>query len=563
MTTRPGLFGTRTLFAVMPDWNPAEMIGIIPRPLAFSLYRALITQRVWNKARAQMGYRKLSPTDLMVSIAGRPYIDVRASFNSFIPKCTTTKGQEYCWANSLIEAWLDRLDAHPELHDKIEFAIVPTLLDFNFDTNFYARYGSLLTTSEMQDYRGGLHSLTCHAVSSSSTLDLALNSIEELRQIQIPLLQQQTENTKHKSATDLAVEISTLTQACRKLGTLPFAIIARHAFMAEALLRSAVERGALTPERLAAFKLSTPTISRTFAMDFIRVCQGSLSKKEFLLQYGHLRPSSYDILSPNYAQRKDIFESHDLPPQPEELSPFTLNSLEQRALQQLCDEYELGINPARLQAYAAQAIAGREYAKFIFMRHVSFIIECIASWGTLHELSREDMSLLPMDIILNTLFASLPTDSQSYLRQRSAEGAERYHIAQSFKLSHIIRSTRDVFVVAQHRSEPNFITQLCVEAPCLYFDASCNNCHNLHGSIVCIESADPGYDWIFAHGIAGLVTCFGGANSHMAIRCAEYGIPAAIGCGSLIFEKVCRAAYCRLHCGEKNIAPLILQEQTV
>ena len=30
---------------------------------------------------------------------------------------------------------------------------------------------------------------------------------------------------------------------------------------------------------------------------------------------------------------------------------------------------------------------------------------------------------------------------------------------------------------------------------------------------------------------------YGGANSHMAIRCAEFNIPAAIGCGTLIYDQ--------------------------
>ena len=46
-----------------------------------------------------------------------------------------------------------------------------------------------------------------------------------------------------------------------------------------------------------------------------------------------------------------------------------------------------------------------------------------------------------------------------------------------------------------------------------------------------IESADPGYDWIFLYNIKGLVTMYGGAASHMTIRCNEFGLPAAIGCG--------------------------------
>lgn len=45
------------------------------------------------------------------------------------------------------------------------------------------------------------------------------------------------------------------------------------------------------------------------------------------------------------------------------------------------------------------------------------------------------------------------------------------------------------------------------------------------------------YDYLFSKNIGGLVTQFGGANSHMAIRCAELRIPAVIGCGEQNFEK--------------------------
>ena len=35
----------------MPDWNPAEIIGTGPKPLAFSLYRGLITNDIWARQR--------------------------------------------------------------------------------------------------------------------------------------------------------------------------------------------------------------------------------------------------------------------------------------------------------------------------------------------------------------------------------------------------------------------------------------------------------------------------------------------------------------------------------
>ena len=47
----------------------------------------------------------------------------------------------------------------------------------------------------------------------------------------------------------------------------------------------------------------------------------------------------------------------------------------------------------------------------------------------------------------------------------------------------------------------------------------------LTNKIIIIESADPGYDWIFNYNIKGLITKYGGANSHMAIRSAEKSIP--------------------------------------
>ena len=41
----------KNVFGQMPDWNPAEIIGQNPKPLAYSLYRKLITDKVWAIAR--------------------------------------------------------------------------------------------------------------------------------------------------------------------------------------------------------------------------------------------------------------------------------------------------------------------------------------------------------------------------------------------------------------------------------------------------------------------------------------------------------------------------------
>ena len=54
--SHPFLIGKKTIYGVMPDWNPAEIIGIKPKPLSLSLYRDLITDVTWAYQRNNYGY---------------------------------------------------------------------------------------------------------------------------------------------------------------------------------------------------------------------------------------------------------------------------------------------------------------------------------------------------------------------------------------------------------------------------------------------------------------------------------------------------------------------------
>ena len=67
------LVGKTTHFGVMPDWNPAEIIGIKPKPLALSLYQELITDHVWAENRKLYGYKDLSQFHLMTTFYGTPF----------------------------------------------------------------------------------------------------------------------------------------------------------------------------------------------------------------------------------------------------------------------------------------------------------------------------------------------------------------------------------------------------------------------------------------------------------------------------------------------------------
>ncbi|EHF4665755.1 hypothetical protein J1H27_001777, partial [Campylobacter jejuni] len=124
--SRSRVLGDKAIFGVMPDWNPAEIIGLRPKRLAFSLYKEIITDNIWAYQRDNYGYRDLRSHPLIHSFLGIPYVDVRLSFNSFIPK----KLDENI-AQKLVNFYLDKLNKNHELHDKIEFNIVYSCYDFN------------------------------------------------------------------------------------------------------------------------------------------------------------------------------------------------------------------------------------------------------------------------------------------------------------------------------------------------------------------------------------------------------------------------------------------------
>ena len=62
-----------------------------------------------------------------------------------------------------------------------------------------------------------------------------------------------------------------------------------------------------------------------------------------------------------------------------------------------------------------------------------------------------------------------------------------------------------------------------------------------------------GFDWLFSYPIAGLIPAWGGANSHMAIRAGELGLPAVIGAGEINYKNWSSAKRLHLNCAERRV----------
>lgn len=211
------------------------------------------------------------------------------------------------------------------------------------------------------------------------------------------------------------------------------------------------------------------------------------------------------------------------------------------------------IDAFSLLAYAEKAISGRELCKFHFSKLISKSLDLIGIWSDRIGITREQVSWLEIEEILEVLNRPILSGTQEYFQEKSLFNRSQCHSGRGLKLGYLIRSERDLFVAPLHRSAPNYITQGCASGKVVYLSSFADEASITNGCIVCIESADPGYDWIFSRHIGGLITQFGGTNSHMAIRCAEYGIVAAIGCGEVLFKKILLASKCEIDAEKKQI----------
>ena len=132
---------------------------------------------------------------------------------------------------------------------------------------------------------------------------------------------------------------------------------------------------------------------------------------------------------------------------------------------------------------------------------------------------------------------------------------KEYERNKFIKLPSNIYDENNIYFFSQIKNEPNFTTNKNITADIIILK-ELNKFKNYNNKIVCIENADPGYDFLFSHKIKGLITKYGGVNSHMAIRCNEMGVPSAIGVGDQIFEKILSAQAVQLNCMNKTIKTL-------
>jgi glutamine kinase len=530
----------------MSFWNPAEIIGDRSDNLAYSLYRHLILNKAWNVGLVPLGYKKIE-RDLIIRLGNKSYIEVETSFAALLPENLSNK-----ISRKLISFYIDKLNKTPELHDKIEFEIVHNCFTPN-TINQLKDLKEVLNKQELKIFRDSLILQTQNIFTNYE--QLKINDLKDLKELSIKR-KHSLKKAKNASIKERIKIIVNLLNDARELGTSQFSRMARLAFIGNQYLKGLVSRGIISDNDAEYFLLNIETVASNLSYDFDSVLVKKMTISDFNKFYGHLRPGTYDIKKLPYRKDPSYFTmTNNVTKNIKKEKKIKNKRLEtHHGISKFLKDFEISISKSQLLNFIKETTKYRESFKFEFTKNLSLSLELLAEIGKNLGFTREDLSSLSIE----SLFCLTPSTEVSEivdLWSAQINGKNKNDEIYSYlTLPSLIFDEKDFEIIHSYTSRPNFITNLNIKADLIDLDSlSDKNYDSVSGCIVLLEKADPGYDWIFSKKIAGLITRFGGAASHMAIRCSEFGIPAAIGCGEEIFNKLKTKNMVEINCEEKRI----------
>ena len=526
--------GNYMMFSDMAFWNPSEIIGTSPRTVDYSLYRFIITSKAWNEGLVPMGYRRLDD-ELMYKIGVKPYISLEYSFYSLIP----AKIDEEL-AQKLVSFYSSKLKKDVTAHDKIEFEIVYSSYDFNT----YLRTTELLdygfSSSERKQIAEALKELTFNNVSNYN--EIYVNDTGDIKKLESirKRIKDRYENCSNPQ--ELIKVIIELLENIRRFGTPQFTRQARMAFIARSFCSSLVASGWFVQEDIDNFMKGIATVSSDFEKDYQEYSAGEMTRDDFNSKYGHLRSGTYDIRTDSYNQMVFRPVTGTYKPQKEKAIKTGLN---EEILAKALVSIDFDIPAKDFIHFMTTAIESREYFKFEFTKSLSLAIDLIQSLGKILNIDRNDLSWISVEDLEDCRRLGIK-EIEAFLKNVIKQNQDYYNEYSNIILPDVILNETGISVIPVNKARPNFITSKKVEGEVVNLEHETDE--DLMDKIVMIPKADPGYEWIFTKGIKGFITKYGGMASHMAIRCAEFEIPAAIGCGEKIYNYASGINYMELDC---------------
>jgi len=532
-----------TYFSDMTDWNPAEIIGNNPNPLDYSLYNFLIMKNSWQKGRIQIGYNKNKQQNLMEKFGNKPYVNIIKSFNSLFPNNFSNKLKK-----KLLKFYLQKLKANPHLHDKVEFEILFSCFDFTFEDREKELMKNGFTKNEINNIKIELLKFTNKIL--KDFVNIKRKCIIESKIMEKNRIEIKKTITKNNFDNKLVLKLTkNLLNDCKKYGTTNFSTMARIAFIGNILLKSLEKKKIVNNEFINQLMSSISSPLSEIQNDLKLYHENKINEKLLVNKYGHLRPGTYDIIAERYDENLEFLQNINFSTK----SKLKKQKLSKNFIEKSLQKEGIELTNKEFITFLKDAIRLREVLKFEFTKNLSDSLYFISKIGKKLGFSKNDLAYLEInDIIYSKVNSDIEIKNKWRIKIEKNKKIKK--INEFLILPPIIYNQRDFEIINYNLSEPNFITTQKISKK-IQKISNLNN-KNISEKIIVIENADPGYDWIFTKKPAGLITKYGGIASHMAIRCAELGLPAAIGVGEIIYEKIDDAEKILLDCDNQQIIVL-------
>ena len=408
---------------------------------------------------------------------------------------TKSLSSEEC--ERIVDFQINSLIDNPEYHDKIEFEIAQTSYIFNLEHTLPKIYKEILSKQSSLNWVNDLKSIESNYAKILKQNNLKISKFYKHLNKNINYLDPKTVN------------------AIKKNMALPFAHHARLAFIYFSQLNYFVSNEIISQEDKQDMLNRLTTISSQFTKSLYDLKNKKITYSKFFDLYGHIRPNNYDINSKSIVDEGKDFVNFLIDNLEKEEDNFNNIKDTLVKIEKFFVKAGLSYSSKEWHKMFENSIISRENSKFMYSKAIDMTLKHIQKSNEFdyNNLERLDFGLLLED--KKIIYQDQPQD---------------------YELPDVLINSNDFLFFENLNTKPNFVGQNSTKAKVIIISE--NKTNQLKNKIVLLPNADPGWDWIFNLSIKGLVTKYGGPNSHMAIRASEKNITSVFGTGEELFNQI-------------------------
>lgn len=484
----------------MIDINPAELLGVVPSQLDVSIFKYLFADRIVEKTRREMGYNPLD-VGLLRVVEGKPYVSMRAAAFSLRPHGISDEIYE-----RIVCVYRDMLIKNPTLQTRVEFDV--------FAMSYGEKLERIMHEAKLTDDEKSIvrKAFLCIdevfsqvSVAQTSTFDVFATDYEQL-----------TLDVNSASLIDIFKHVVR--------GTEMFVRVARLAFYWKSKFEELHPKEKLNDLMGGHMRL----VSERLQSDLVACRNGTITKEDVVKQYGHLRPGQFSVFGESYADDPDS---------------YLFSQMEKAEIAHLQKQVHVFEELPEFR-HVITFMEARERMKFLFSQSLHLFSTKLKYQLAQRGISECEASKVSWDELYDCL-------KNSSVPKVSCAAAKLTVLMPDV----IIPGLTNLEVITFSEAMPSYITKTIVRARVCVLERLGVKV-DVGGAIVLLPNADPGYDFLFHSGAVGIITKVGGPASHMCIRAIELEMPACIGCGETVYQKLVVADSAVLDCSTRQIIVL-------